>query len=273
MSSRRVIILTTLLLGILAGIRPSLKHWLRRKLGALMHGLLRRRASPWPARPIGGSLFFAPHQDDSALGCGGLISLRREARETVHIAYITDGSASHPGHPEIRPDALAALRADEAHMATSIMGIPPACLHFLGAPDGRLPHLSSIERAALVEQMRDLVKTIAPSEVFITSRHDGSSEHLASFELARDALAGLSPAPRLIEYVVWARWNPLRLWRPLRTSKAIHHVSFPHLSERKQRAIQSYRSQVEPLPPWPHPLLSKEFLSLFSEPEEFFFEN
>lgn len=251
----------------------ALKRVARRLLSVLLRFLLRLRARPWPARPPGRpTLIFAPHQDDCALGCGGLIALRREAGEVVHIAYITDGSASHPGHPRVSPSELSALRMEEARAAARILGVPPENLHCLGAPDSRLPHLPKPVRRQLIVDIRKLIDEVRPSEVLVTSRYDGSSEHTAARSLVGEALTGSIEPPRLVEYIVWACWSPRPLWRALRIRRVVHRVNFRRLSARKQSAIEAYRSQTTPLAPWTDPVLSAEFLSFFKTSEEFFFE-
>jgi len=254
-------------------VLAALKRVARRLLSGLLRFLLRLRSRPWPARPPGRpTLIFAPHQDDCALGCGGLIALRREAGEIVHIAYITDGSASHPGHPRITPAELSALRMEEARTAGLILGVPSENLYFLGAPDSRLPHLENPARRQLVANMRRLIDELRPSEVLVTSQYDGSSEHTAARALVGEAVTGSAEPPRLVEYLVWACWNPRPLWRALRAGRIVHRAEFSCLAARKQSAIAAYRSQIAPIPPWTKPLLSTEFLSFFKTSEEFFFE-
>ena len=273
MGSRRTILFSTGLAIAIATSYPAAKRRLRRSLSAYMDRLLRKKAEPWPARDTSRpTLIFAPHQDDGVLGCGGLIASRCEAGENVHIAYITDGSASHPGHPRVSPAQMAALRMEEARLATSVAGVPPGNLHFLNAPDSRLPHLDPATRAQLVDRLRELIVRLNPAEVFITSAHDGSSEHTAANALVADAIRELPQPPRLLNYVVWARWNPRCLWRPYQLSRHVYRLEFERLSDRKQAALRLYRTQVEPLAPWTEPVLSTEFLSFFKKPEEFFFE-
>lgn len=273
MPIRRTLVLSTLILALFGVTFRKIKFWIRVRLGGLMRFRLRRRLRPWPPRSSPVTLVLAPHQDDEALGCGGLVAHRVAAGDRVHIGYITDGSASHPGHPEFTPAMIAALRADEARVATGILGVPGANLAFLKAPDGQLPHLDPAARSDLVRRLRQLIERVAPSEIFVTSRHDGSTEHVAACALVGEALEGLAPRPRLLEYIVWSRWNPRLLKAALRARPAIHrHVLSTPESALKRNAIRAYRSQVEPLAPWNHSALPPRFAEMFSDPEEFFFE-
>ena len=84
-------------------------------------------------------------------------------------------------------------------------------------------------------------------------------------------MSGLSP--RILEYPIWARWNPRRLLRPLLSSRRVWRVDFHGREQLKRSGIAAYASQTTPMPPSESPALSARFLSFFLEPEEFFFES
>lgn len=253
---------------------PSPKFGLRFIAGGILQLRMRLRSSPWPARGNRVTLVFEPHQDDGALGCGGLIARRAAQGEAIHIAYITDGSRSHPNHPLLSPSMVASLRADEARAASALLGVSPGQLAFLGAPDGGLPHLTPETRTSLVKRICDLIECVAPSEVLITSRFDGSSEHEAACELVAEALGLLSgPKPRLLEYIVWSRWSPRLLAAALRIPSRIYrHALSPSERAKKQAALRAYRSQFDPVAPWTSPVLPKGFARMFRSNAEYFFE-
>ncbi len=249
---------------------PDLKLWLRRRFLAWLRQKLRSVSQPLPRFRRGETLLvFAPHQDDETLGCGGLIIQAVDAGAIVHVVFITDGCHSHPGHPEVSPAQLTEMRAREARAAADILGVPSQNLLFLGAPDGRLPHLGARERTHLVEHMRGLIKSLNPDCVFVCSALDGSSEHEAACELVGRASAGRPT--RVFEYLVWSQWSPRLLLRVLRASHEVYRCELSEESAAlKRAAINAYRSQVEPSPPWSHPVLSHAFLSVFDATEEFF---
>jgi LmbE family N-acetylglucosaminyl deacetylase len=84
----------------------------------------------------GVTIVFAPHQDDETLACGGLIAHKRYEGLPVHVVFITDGSASHPGHPQVGPVEMAARRRGEAREALAILGVETNAIH----PDGSTEH-------------------------------------------------------------------------------------------------------------------------------------
>jgi len=218
------------------------------------------------------ALVIAPHQDDETLGCGGLLLQKRQAGAPVRIVYITDGSASHRGHPTLTPAALAALRQGEARQAMHLLGVEETTLIFLGIGDGTLAHLDLPTAAEVVEKIAGLLRQVRPDEIFLPLRDDGSSEHDASFVLVQRALALAGLHPRLFEFPVWAAWNPLRLFRPLGTSRNVWRVDYREHAGLKRQAIGAYGSQTEPIAPWEKPALSSEFLSYFCTGREYFFE-
>ena len=103
--------------------RPWIRLRLRRWLNGGVRCALRLRSRPYAVDRKRVALVIAPHQDDETLGGGGLLRRKRLAGAPVWIAYITDGGASHRGHPTLTPAALAALRQDEARQAMHLLGV------------------------------------------------------------------------------------------------------------------------------------------------------
>jgi len=260
----------TSLLWIAQSLR--VKNILRRMVNRSVSVLLRLRSRNYTPLDTGVTLIIAPHQDDSTLGCGGLVVRKRLDGQPVHIVYVTDGSASHPEHPTLRPDELAALRRQEGFAALRLLGVETPAVHFLGARDGTLDHLSPDETSGIVAKLRHLLLVHRPDEVFIPYRRDGSSEHEAAFRLFRDALSGLESRPRIYEYLVWSWWNPLRLIWPWLTARRVWRYRFRGYEPIKISALKCYRSQFESTPPWDEPVISAEFVRLFERPYEFYLE-
>jgi LmbE family N-acetylglucosaminyl deacetylase len=236
--------------------------------------LLWLRSRPLPASAEGTTLVVAPHPDDDALGCAGLMMQRHQAGARLHVVYLTDGAGSHPAHPTLTPETLAAQRQHEARAALAALGLAEAAGTFLGLRDGSLHRLAAAERARLVAGLRGVLARERPAEIVLPCRGDGSSEHEAAFQHLQAALAGSDatwPAPRLLEFPVWAWRDPRRLWRPAWRSRQVWRCEFPARLEAKLRAIRAHRSQVAAVPPWTEPVLGADFVSCFSRPVEFFF--
>jgi len=252
--------------------RSEFRGFVRRWLSQAARWVLRRRSQPYPIEQDTTALIFVPHPDDEALGCGGLVLLKRMEGLTVRIAFVTDGCASHPGHPVLTPEAIAAERQREAFRAAARLGVERAGLDFLGVGDGTLARLDAAAAEEVVGKIAHLLRQTKPDEIFLPCRQDGSSEHDATFILVSRALEQVGQQPRIFEFPVWSWWNPLRLTRTVTTGCHIWRVNFRGYESQKQRAIAAYATQIQPTPPWTQPLLSREFVSFFSTDEEFFFE-
>lgn len=100
-----------------------------------------------PIDPQTSLLVVAPHPDDEALCCAGVIRRVVAAGGHVSIVWLTSGDGSELDlllieralrvHPEKMRD-LAHRRMREARAAAAILGVPPARQFFLGYPDGGL---------------------------------------------------------------------------------------------------------------------------------------
>ena len=253
--------------------RQSAKFLIRYALLRIMRMAMRFRAHVYPVDSDTRCLVVAPHQDDAALGCGGLIICKRLEGNPVDIVYVTDGSASHPGHPTLTPERLASQRRSEELAAIVTLGVERTRAHFLDAKDGTLSTLEAAERERIVAGMAEIMLRTRPDEIFLPCRLDGSSEHDASFVLVRDAIQRSLLSPRTFEYPIWALWSPQRLVAPLVSSQRVWTARFGGYEHLKLSALRMYRSQMESSPPWTEPVISREFVSFFGSCEEFFFES
>jgi LmbE family N-acetylglucosaminyl deacetylase len=251
---------------------PGLRRQVRNDLRRFICWGLMRRSKPYPVVDDARLLVVAPHQDDSTLGCGGLMLLRRLEGAPVSVVYLTDGSASHPGHPTLTPSLLVQMRREEAEAATALLGVDHARLTFLNEPDGTLDKLTPERRAAFIERLAGVFRSAAPDHLLLPYRKDGSSEHEAGFGLVIAALAAAGLKPRVLEYPVWAWWNPVRMLRPLLRSRRIWRVNHFGYEPLKTAAVAAYRSQTQPMPPWTEAVLSPEFVEAFTPSAEYFFE-
>lgn len=238
------------------------------RLLRLALGLRSRKLSLAPG-PV---LVIAPHPDDEVLGCGGLIARALQSGQGVSVLFLTDGSASHPGHPALDATSLAALRRREAREAAAVLGLAADRLAFLDLPDGTLPHLSSTTRATAVRQIAGHLRSAQPVTLLAAYRHDGSSEHEAALPLITAAIQEAASPVRLLEYLVWTAYSPRLLARLLLAPVRVLRSRHPGLSPVKSRALAAYRSQFLATPPWPDPVQPADFANAFSPETEFFIE-
>ena len=261
--------------GALSG-GPSAQRPIKRSIRNIARSLarlgLRTRSTRHSFAGKPSMLIVAPHDDDASLGCGALIAECRSQGCAVAVVCVTDGAASHPGHPILKPPALAARRRLEMGEAMVRLGIGPDALTFLEAPDGTLAHLGAIERDQLEGRLAAVFERVRPDEVYLPCRSEGSSEHSAAFGLAECALARAGLRPRLFEYPIWAWWDPRRLLPFVFKGGRVWRVNAADTGILKRQAIAAHATQVEPTPPWKEPILPRDFAATLSRGEEFYFE-
>jgi LmbE family N-acetylglucosaminyl deacetylase len=251
---------------------PRGRRALRRGLRGLLRAPLRLRARTLAPHAVTSALVIAPHPDDEAFGCGGTVALLARAGAALHVAFVTDGSASHPNHPDIDPFSVATLRRKEARLAAEILGVDSDCLWFLDESDGTLSALETRQIRRSAAKLAGLLARTTPEAVLLPCRLDGSSEHEASFTLVSQAMRESGISPRLLEFPVWSWWNPLRLVPPLLTCRRVWRLDVSEVLTIKERAIAAYASQTAPLAPETTAALPDGFASFFLGQEEFLFE-
>ena len=253
-------------------IRANLKHCLRQIAIRLCRSLLRLCGRGYVFKD-GMTVVFAPHQDDETIGCGALIARKRHEGLPVHIVFITDGSLSHPKHPDLTPADISSLRRTEAFEALAVLGVESSAIHFLDERDGSLSSLGATHRDALVKKIAALLDDIRPDEVFLPCHHDGSDEHTATFTYVRDALRHSPHQPEVWQYPVWAWWKPYFLLKNLLLSGVAHRLPMEDFQPVKFRALECYRSQAQPTPPWNASILPAELRAPGEFAEEYFFRS
>jgi LmbE family N-acetylglucosaminyl deacetylase len=134
----------------------------------------------------GGALVLSPHQDDETIGCGLLIAEKANRGIPVAVAVATDGRDGwYSPKPRPAPDEIAAIRHREWHRALDILAVPPARRFEFGFPDGEL----SDHESEVADRIRDLFRSLRPSQVFVTSSGDPHPDHRTLERAVRHAMA------------------------------------------------------------------------------------
>ncbi|OGX83106.1 hypothetical protein BEN47_17950 [Hymenobacter lapidarius] len=226
---------------------------------------------------LGPTVVIAPHPDDEALGCGGLMALLHQTGTPVAAVLVSDGSMSHPNSALFSGPARQAVRETEFRHALTILGADATEPLLLGLPDSRVP-VSEQEPGfmAAVAQLREFLECHQTATVVVPWRRDPHPDHRATSRLVQAALAGMAAAPRRLEYVVWAWERAAPADLPTNADKVTgFRLDIGAVAGQKQRAIAAHRSQVAPGIFTDDPggfLLSAEMLAHFSIPYEVFFE-
>jgi LmbE family N-acetylglucosaminyl deacetylase len=148
------------------------------------------------------ALVIAPHPDDEALGCGGLVAALAERGADLAVVFVTDGGASHPRSRKWPRPRLAALRAEEASAALAALGASGATRLHLGLPDAGIVRGGPDWRRA-VERTAQLASALRPALVLAPWRRDPHRDHRDAHALTLEALARTGIRPRLLEYPIW----------------------------------------------------------------------
>lgn len=165
-------------------------------------------------------IVFAPHQDDEALGCGGLLCKLHATGSELHIVFLTDG--------ENRTGEMQSVRHEEAKRAAAMLG---ATMHEIGVSNAEL-----VIEQTHVEQICTLLERIGPDAVFLTWALDAPPVHRLCNALVAKAL----------------RESGIDAGRMPTFSYQVHSALLPNvyfdytdLYEKKQALIGCYASQLK----------------------------
>lgn len=218
----------------------------------------------------GSVMIVAPHMDDEALACGGLIASLKQ-KDKIFIIYATDGMKSpapiFPGD-SITPD-LGKIRMQEAISAMSALGVPEKNLRFLGLPEARLGENDSV----LLDLLMRSIKEINPENICIPFRYDRHPDHLAINHALTEAYVEGQYRARLYEYFIYHRWRLLPKGNIRLYINPEHMVEIDTLevSDKKRMALDMYKSQTTLFYAWQtRPILTPLLLDEESYQPEFF---
>lgn len=218
-------------------------------------------------------VIVAPHMDDEALACGGLIA-KLPDKQRVHLIYATDGMKSPapimPGD-SILPD-LGKIRMSESTQAMKLLDVPEGNLHFLALPEARLNENISALEAPLTEKLNE----IAPKHIFVPFRYDRHPDHLAVNRVVVSALKQNLIQAQLIEYFVYYRWRllPKGDIRKYIRPKYLFAFDFSDVATLKRKSLDCFASQTTIYYPWQtRPVLTSTLLDEECANPEYFLMN
>lgn len=172
-------------------------------------------------------LVVAPHQDDEAIGCGGVLAAYRAAGATTGVAFLSTTAGGDPIGSEAR-------RAAECLGVSQLFG--------MGAP----PVGAVFSQPLLLEMVR-VVRTFRPHVLYAPHADEDDAQHRTVAALAREA-AWLAAYPLYPECGP-ALPTPIgelygyEVWTPI--SRPTHLVDITPHAGAKREAILAYASQIE----------------------------
>lgn len=211
--------------------------------------------------PIGKILIVAPHPDDEALGCGGLIARLCTEKNPPHIAVLTGGGGSLQARSDISEIEVVNARRKLTLDSANQFGLPEENIHFFDFKDGDIGARPESE----MSQLRQLIDNLGPDNILVPHNGEGWPDHLA----ARDIGIELAPENAAVwEYCVWMWYY--NVWNLDWKNAAVLSMSDTEHST-KLRAVDAY---VEPPAPCGAPwsgVLPKPFLKANRGKTELFF--
>jgi LmbE family N-acetylglucosaminyl deacetylase len=216
-------------------------------------------------------VIVAPHMDDEALACGGLIA-KLPDKDRIHVVYATDGMKSPapviPGRDEISPD-LGKVRMNESIQAMKLLGLPEQNLHFLCLPEAHLQE----NIPALQMALREKLKHIVPQYIFVPFRYDRHLDHLAVNHAVVSTIEQGIIEAQLIEYFVYYRWRllPKRDIRKYIKPHFLFNLDISDVANLKRQSLDCFKSQTTIYYPWQtRPILTSTLLDEECQNPEYF---
>lgn len=223
-----------------------------------------------PLSLSGTIVIVAPHMDDEALACGGLIAQLPQKKE-LHIIYATDGMMSPApimAVDKISPD-LGKVRMCESVEAMKGLGVPEQNLHFLHLPEAQLMK----HKYRLGKRLVEKLQLIDPHVIFVPFRYDRHPDHLAVNHVVVSAMARGALRVRLIEYFVYYRWRlmPKRDIRKYVKPDMLYRLDIADVANQKRRSLDCFTSQTTIYYPWQtRPILTPTLLDEECQNPEYF---
>ncbi|WP_250511906.1 PIG-L family deacetylase [Caballeronia sp. INDeC2] len=189
--------------------------------------------------PLGGrAVVVAPHPDDEVLGTGGLLGRLSEISRQILIVAVTDGTASHPDSTEWPPERLARVRPQETRAALQRLHLRQVQVVRLGLQDGAPGRIEKSLSGSLSELLQ-------PGDiVFTTWRYDGHPDHEAAGRAVYSAAQALDLPCVEVPLWTWHWASPDDTRVPWSRARRIVLDGATHA--RKLRAVQAFRSQLDP---------------------------
>lgn len=206
-------------------------------------------------------MIVAPHPDDEALGCGGLIYRLCSEGNTPHVVVMTGGGGSLRGHSDMPESEVVTARRELTLASARELGLPRENINFLDFIDGHISERPEAEMARL----RELIAKIQPSAILVPHRGEGWPDHLKTRELVLELA---SQNADVYEYCVWMWYY--NVWNlDWKNARKIEMTDAEH--EAKLRAVEVYVSAKAPNgDPWSG-FLPKPFLRANTSRRELYF--
>lgn len=183
-------------------------------------------------------LIIAPHADDEAFGCGGMMAKMAAQGAAVELLVFAVGGVHHR---HLEAEATLSARMDELDAASKILGVRKYSVLYLGK-DMRLDTIPQLDMVGKLDKVLDRGQYDSVFYPYPSHNHDHAAVHSACVAALRPGAR--YPGPSLIamcDYIYSA-------WSLALSSGGRMYVDITETIEAKCKAIQAYASQLRPFP-------------------------
>lgn len=192
--------------------------------------LVEAEAIPYDAAPLRGErlLVLAPHPDDEAIGCGGLLARHLREGRSVRVVVATDGARATGTTGD--EEAYRRRREEESRRGLEILGAG-AEIEFLRVPDRALD-------GEIAPRLREQLASFRPDLICVPSPIEIHPDHIA---LSRAFCELIQQDESLFADLAVARVAFYEVSQPLRPNTL---VDITEVSDAKYAAIAAHASQI-----------------------------
>jgi LmbE family N-acetylglucosaminyl deacetylase len=191
------------------------------------------------------AVILAPHADDEAMGCAGLMARLADAGAELHVLYFAVDGFHHYG---LERETSYVERVAEIEAVLALFG--GRCSHEIAyGGEDMIERLDTVPRRDLVDRIERLLNERRPELLLIPSGRDYDQDHVAVFQAAHAAARPIAEqfGKWLVPHVLAYEMSKLQ-WatEPLPRSTAFCDITA--VLERKLEAIRRYATQARPSP-------------------------
>jgi LmbE family N-acetylglucosaminyl deacetylase len=188
-------------------------------------------------------LVVAPHADDEAMGCAGLLAKLSERECEVHVLYMAVDGFHHYG---LDRETSYGERVREIEAVTGLLG----CTYEIAYGNKDLiEKLDTLPKRELVDYFEGTINEHRPDLLLLPYREDYDQDHVATFQTAFAAARPIAEVfgkylvPHVMTYeMTKLNWAAESLPRPVAYCDISQHLSV------KFEAIKYYKTQLRPSP-------------------------
>lgn len=211
------------------------------------------------------TLILAPHPDDEAIGCGGLIARLCEEGQPPHVVVMTGGGGSLRGYSDMPESEVVKARRMLTLDSAKALGLPESNIHFLDFVDGHIGDRPESE----MERLKGIINEIKPEAIFVPHSGEGWPDHLNTQEIILNSQLPTLKSAQIYEYCVWMWYY--NVWRlDWKNAFQLKMTDSEHAA--KLKAVDAY---IRPLAPCGQPwsgVLPKPFIKANTARRELYFK-